>query len=453
MAELPKIEHEIRDPIHDFIQMSTDERAIVNSDPVQRLRWIRQLALTELVYPGCSHKRFEHSLGTMHLASMVFDVVTRPLNLTDEVRQSLPEITDQGKLSYWRNVLRMAALSHDLGHLPFSHAAESQLLPEGWNHERLSRELITSDDMTRLWESMTPPLKSEHIVKLAVGKAKAPDLEYSVWEEVLSEIVVGDAFGVDRIDYLLRDSHHAGVAYGRFDHHRLVNTLRILPGAPRDEQDERRERPPALGVEQGGLHAAEALLLARYFMFSQVYFHPVRRVYDLHLIRFLEDWLPGGKFSVELGEHLAMSDNEVLSSMARAARDAEAPGHDAARRIFRREHYKLLYDRTRDEAARNPEVVSVVAEEVEREFGQGTVISDEPGDTRKPPDFPVLTTGGDVVSSETVSDVLKHMPVISLGYAFIRPDLYERGREWLAQRRMELTQPPVEDEGSEGGEG
>jgi hypothetical protein len=76
MSELPKIEHEIRDPVHDFIQTSTAERAIVNSRPVQRLRWIRQLALTELVYPGCNDMRFEHSLGTMHLASMVFDVVT-----------------------------------------------------------------------------------------------------------------------------------------------------------------------------------------------------------------------------------------------------------------------------------------------------------------------------------------------------------------------------------------
>lgn len=450
MPELPKIEHEIRDSVHNFIQMSTDERAILNSAPLQRLRWIRQLALTELVYPGCSHKRFEHSLGTMHLASMVFDVVTRPLNLTDEVRTGLPEITDQGKLAYWRSVLRMAALCHDLGHLPFSHAAESQLLPDGWNHERLTRELITSEEMNSLWQDMTPPLKPEHIVKLAVGKGKASDLEFSVWEEVLSEIVVGDAFGVDRIDYLLRDSHHAGVAYGRFDHHRLVNTLRILPGAPRDEQDAPGERPPALGVEQGGLHAAEALLLARYFMFSQVYFHPVRRVYDLHLIRFLEEWLPGGRFSVELGEHLAMTDNEVLSNMASSARNAEALGHDPARRILRREHYKLLYDRTPDEAARNPEVVSVVAREVEREFGQGTVITDEPGDTKKPPDFPILTSGGDVVSSESVSDLLKHMPVISLGYAFIRPDLYEKGREWLSQRRADLTRPPDEDESEQG---
>lgn len=96
MAELPKIEHEFRDPIHDFIYTTTDERTVINSRPVQRLRWIRQLALTELVDPGCSHARFERSLGAMHLASLVFDVVTRPLNFTDEIRSALPEIANEG---------------------------------------------------------------------------------------------------------------------------------------------------------------------------------------------------------------------------------------------------------------------------------------------------------------------------------------------------------------------
>jgi len=96
--------------------------------------------------------------------------------------------------------------------------------------------------------------------------------------------------------YLLRDSYHAGVAYGKFDHYRLIDTLRILPHEQTDEA--------TLGIESGGLHSTEALLLARYFMYTQLYFHPVRRIYDFHLLEFLKLWLPGGRFATDLDKHL-----------------------------------------------------------------------------------------------------------------------------------------------------
>lgn len=136
----------------------------------------------------------------------------------------------------------MAALCHDVGHLPSSHAAEKELLPNDWDHEKLTREIIVSDEMKTIWESIVPLLRPEHI------------------------------------DYLLRDSHHVGVVYGKFDHHRLrlIDTLRILPPAQSGENEKSQE--PALGVEEGGIQSAEALMLARYFMYSQVYFHPVRRM-------------------------------------------------------------------------------------------------------------------------------------------------------------------------------
>lgn len=122
-----KHSHEIRDPIHVFIRLDTDERRVLNSRPFQRLRYIHQLALTYLVYPGATHRRFEHSLGVMELAGRVFDVVTA----ADNVHSQLRDFTRSGdELRYWRRVLRMAALCHDVGHLPFSHAAED-LLPKG----------------------------------------------------------------------------------------------------------------------------------------------------------------------------------------------------------------------------------------------------------------------------------------------------------------------------------
>ncbi len=139
---MAKLWHEIRDPIHIFVRLDSTERRVLDSRPYQRMRHITQLALTSLIYPGATHKRFEHSLGVMELAGRVFDTIISDQNVSPEVRQLVPEIGNPDERNYWRRVLRMAALCHDIGHLPFSHAAEEDLLPTGWSHERLSR---TSD--------------------------------------------------------------------------------------------------------------------------------------------------------------------------------------------------------------------------------------------------------------------------------------------------------------------
>src|SRR3974377_2009980 len=99
--------HEFRDPIHTFIKADNRERPVIASAPCQRLRNIHQLALTYMVYPGATHRRFEHSLGVMELAGRVFDVVTQ--NATDEVRGLLEPLNNLDELRYWRRALRMAA--------------------------------------------------------------------------------------------------------------------------------------------------------------------------------------------------------------------------------------------------------------------------------------------------------------------------------------------------------
>src|SRR5262249_7277632 len=126
------------------VDQGSHEREVLNSQPFQRLRHIHQLALTYLVYPGATHKRFEHSLGVMELAGRVFDVVTNRDNTSDQIRDLLSPLKNEDELRYWRRVLRMAALCHDIGHLPFSHAAEKELLPSGWDREKLTREIICS---------------------------------------------------------------------------------------------------------------------------------------------------------------------------------------------------------------------------------------------------------------------------------------------------------------------
>src|SRR5690348_10995513 len=107
---MAKVSHEIRDAIHVFVRFSSHERKVIDSAPFQRLRSIHQLALSFLVYPGATHKRFEHSLGVMELAGRAYDVVTAPGNLTDPIRDAFADVEDPNAKAYWKTVLRMAAL-------------------------------------------------------------------------------------------------------------------------------------------------------------------------------------------------------------------------------------------------------------------------------------------------------------------------------------------------------
>ncbi len=163
--------HEIRDAIHVFVRLDSDERTIIDSRPVQRLRNIQQLALTNLVYPGATHKRFEHSLGVMELAGRVYDVLTRKA-MPEKIQRVLPiNLADESVRAYWRRVVRLAALCHDIGHLPFSHAAERELLPEGWDHERMTLELLDSDEMRDLLQRMSPPVTPDVVKKSPLDPA------------------------------------------------------------------------------------------------------------------------------------------------------------------------------------------------------------------------------------------------------------------------------------------
>ena len=450
---MAKLFHEIRDPIHVFIHLDWYEKKVLDSRPFQRLRNINQLALTYLLYPGATHKRFEHSLGVMELAGRVFDVITKPSNLTDKVRELLPDLGNPNALPYYRCVLRMAALCHDIGHLPFSHAAEDELLPKGWNHERLSRELIQSDEMCAIWKDMVPPLNPEHIVKLAVGARKAPDLRFSKWEVILSEIIVGDAFGVDRIDYLLRDSHHTGVAYGRFDHYRLIDELRVLPSF--EESTE-----PALGINAGGIYSAEALALARYFMFSQVYYHPIRLIYDWHLKDFLSAWLPHflsarlaqgsllqeGTFPIDIEGHLGMTDDEVNAAIRLAAVDPKLPGHRPAECIMRHRHFKVLYERDPQDAKVHSDPGAAIARAAELEFGTDAIRYSKPKVKNVAGDFPVRERDGRIQPAISVSETLSKLQPTAMEYVFIDPQFEAKAKDWIAKNRDKILAAAGEEE-------
>jgi len=296
----------IYDSIHGFIRFDDLEGELIDSLPFQRLRHLHQLGIAFLVYPGATHSRFEHSLGVMHLASEIFDRL---------------EIDDP----YWKRIVRFAALCHDLGHLPFSHVAEKALLGEG-GHEKWTIEVVRSPYLAPIWQKLATEFPGKDVVsdviKISVGEKS--DLQMSPLETIVSQVITGDFFGADRIDYLIRDAKCTGVPHGYFDYHQLIESIVVLNFG----------RGSEIGIEEPGLESCEALLIARHFMHRRVYQYATVKSYSLHLSRFMEKC-----FQVKgrgLDHYLSLTDNEVLAELRKAWREPQHPGHFEACCIFDR---------------------------------------------------------------------------------------------------------------------
>jgi hypothetical protein len=254
-APEPVASKTVRDPIHGMIFLEPAEWAAVNSDVFQRLRGIRQLAMTDLVYPGATHTRFEHSIGVCHVAGRL----AKTLEVTEaEYRQ-----------------VRGAALLHDIGHGPFSHVSEGLIDDRSGVkgcHEAISAFLIRNDS------GLVEALGQEACDQAALLIEKVGPRTF------LGDIVSGPT-DADKLDYLLRDSRYAGVEYGHYDLDRIVDTARVIG----------RDQPESfLGFEEDGVWAVEALLLARHHMHRQVYGHKTRIATDIMVTRAL-------KFGIEEG--------------------------------------------------------------------------------------------------------------------------------------------------------
>jgi HD superfamily phosphohydrolase len=286
---------------------------------------------------------------------------------------------------------------------------------------------------------MMPSPDADLVARIAIGPEKwgkwfGKATDFSQWDHLMTDIVTGDAFGVDRIDYLLRDSHHAGVAYGRFDHYRLIDTLRILPHPTLER--------PKIGIEQGGIHAAEALQLARQFMFLQVYYHHVRIAYDIHLSEFMLQWLKNYPTDVE--GHLRTTDNEVLSAIATAAADKDKPGHDPARRIMKRQHFRKIYDRNAIDQRRHPDAVGRIADSLKAQFGNDAVRERSIPPKQQDIDFPVLMDSGDVSTSKAESTIYADFKPAAIGFVLIDPEKKKDAGTWLASNKKAILSEQME---------
>jgi HD superfamily phosphohydrolase len=281
-------------------------------------------------------------------------------------------------------------------------------------------------------------------MRVALGASKSGQ-ELTPWEGVLAEMITGDFFGADRIDYLLRDSYHAGVAYGRFDHYRLIDSLRILPRQEGSEE-------LVLGATDGGLHAAEGMMLARYFMFSQVYFHRKRQVYDVHLFDYLAALLNSiygaGTFPVDVATFQTWTDNEVMAYLTASSRKPGSAGHDAARRILTRDVFRELYAWKAEDYKTDPEAVGHVFAAAKDKFGVDAVrLSRRASDAVDAAGFPVLRELGgktEIVPAANVSEVMIKLPALTIEYVFIDPSMVSESEKWLSAELHNILQPGKE---------
>ena len=304
--------YQFRDPVHGCIEVSEDELKIINSPPFQRLRYIRQLATTYLVYHGAEHTRFGHSLGVMHLTSRVFDAVIKkePNLFSDDKNEN------DCKIAWYRQLLRIIGLTHDLGHAPFSHASE-ELFEEGREHEDYTKLILLKTEIADHIRAIGSKFKElygatyditpELVWMIYEGKDITND-QYIFPDFLFLKSFMDGELDCDKMDYLLRDSVYCGVSYGKYDLDRFVSTLTAY----------KQDNTIQLAIERGGIQALEEFVLARYFMFIQVYFHNTRRYLDKVLVKGLKAVLPNGKYPSEVEEYLKWDDSKVLYLMAKS---------------------------------------------------------------------------------------------------------------------------------------
>jgi HD superfamily phosphohydrolase len=327
----------LRDPVHGLVAFEQKEEEIIvkllETREVQRLRRIRQLGLASFAYPSADHTRFSHAIGAAF-------VMTRLLARLRTIHEALP---------YWQRVTSerarealAAALLHDLGHGPFSHLFE-QVLPHGEHHETWTRRVLldSSTDVHRVLSGIDSQLP-ERVAELVHGRHELPYLAGAV----------SGTFDVDRCDYLLRDAHATGVGYGRFDLDWLLRSLTF--GVPRSEST----APPIAIDGKKGIPAIESFLLARLFMFQQVYFHKTERSCEWMLMQILararELLADGARLAgtppglealarhgtVALGEYLELDDPALWVALATWAKGSDPLLSDLAQRLQARRLFK-----------------------------------------------------------------------------------------------------------------
>lgn len=271
----------LRDPLWNNIRIDGPYLRLLDTPVFQRLRYVRQLGLAHLVYPGATHSRFEHALGAYHLARET----VRVLESTSDTA---------GFPTEDREIVVAAALLHDIGHYPFSHALEELGIP---HHEVVAEPLICTGDIAAILRAEFAGDAPERVLALVRGKSTSP----------LQGLISG-SIDLDKIDYLKRDAMMCGVAYGEIDVERLRHAL-VLVHDPTVGH-------VAVGLHEKGLSALESLLFAKYQMYRNVYWHHAVRSATAMYKRLIEDALQAGDLLE--GALVAYTDEGILDALERA---------------------------------------------------------------------------------------------------------------------------------------
>lgn len=425
---------EIRDPIHGFITLNEWERDIINHPVFQRLRRIRQLGLTDMVYPGSMHTRFEHSLGVMHVATRMFDHIKEKRG--DFLKSEL-HFDDYG-LRRDKVLVRLSCLLHDVGHAPFSHAAEGLMDKDQHSGKLYKHEHYSAAAVRFLMQDVIEkhPLNQNYHIK-AKDIADFLNGDSCAGRSLLWRDLVSGQLDADRADYLLRDSHHIGVAYGHYDLNRLIATLTV---AINDTDS------AVIAVEEGGEHAAEALIIARYMMFTQVYFQHTRRAYDYHSVESIKALLakcqgqtskgvfpaPTSKENVE--EYLKWDDWKVLGliSASEAGENGEI--------MMERKHHRAIFETPEIPSTEDQEFFKEVQEALSANIG---FIDRASSSWYKfeGADIPLLLQPShkdeQLTTLSTRSSVVKGLKAVERTRIYVPIDKKRESREIVAQKRKE----------------
>ena len=289
----------IRDPLWNTIRQDPIAAQIVDTPEFQRLRYIRQLGFTHLVYPGATHTRFDHALGVYYLTTIALSRIREDQRIPPEVLEG-------------EHLIPYAALLHDIGHYPFSHAIEeleAEYVPS--DHEEVSEQFLASPSLRSALSALGPTAQ-DLLFKLISGQSEFP----------LRGLVSG-ALDLDKMEYLRRDAHFSGVPYGDVDVSRLLQGLVLL----RDPDSGQYE----VGVHEKAVAALESLLFAKYQMFRNVYWHHAVRAATVLYKRIVEEAVDSGLLGAD--ELVGPTDEELLYEINRRAQEADS---EAAERISAR---------------------------------------------------------------------------------------------------------------------